>query len=304
MVRVSRLSIITPHMTTLAITSGYFNPIHPGHIECFELSRTEAWADEVWVIVNNDKQAELKRGTKSFQDEKFRIQIVEKVRWVDRVFLSIDEDGSVCRSLEYVIATAKSTGKYDKIIFTKWGDRFAREIPEAQILSAHEVDIHDGLGAKTHNSSDFIKKTKDVQDEKDLDKKIAELPKNITDGRYLEVGNRPWGVYYVMEDSPLYKVKKLIVNPGQRLSLQSHEYRSEHWIVVSGRATVDLRDPEFMDIEQLRIFRPNEGCHIPKWHLHRLANTHAEPLVIVEVQCGNYTGEDDIKRYEDDFWRK
>ena len=67
-------------MTTLAITSGYFNPIHPGHIECFELSRSEAGADEVWVIVNNDKQAELKRGTKSFQDEKFRIQIVEKVR--------------------------------------------------------------------------------------------------------------------------------------------------------------------------------------------------------------------------------
>ncbi len=291
-------------MTTLAITSGYFNPIHPGHIECFELSRSEAWADEVWVIVNNDKQAELKRGTKSFQDENFRMQIVEKVVWVDRVFLSIDEDGSVCHSLEYVIATAKSTLKYDKIIFTKWGDRFAREIPEAQILSAHGVEIRDGLGAKTHNSSDFIKKVQDKADEKSLDAKIADLPKELTDGHYLEVGNRPWGVYYVLEDSPLYKVKKLIVHPGQRLSLQSHEHRSEHWTVVSWVATVDIRDPKFASVEQIRILGQNEGCYIPCGHLHRLANKGTEPLVIVEVQCGDYTGEDDIKRYEDDFGRK
>lgn len=123
----------------------------------------------------------------------------------------------------------------------------------------------------------------------------------MTEGKYLEVGNRPWGVYYVMEDSPLYKVKKLIVNPGQRLSLQSHKHRSEHWVVVSGIASVDLRHPDFKDIEQVRIFRPNEGCHIPQGHLHRLANFHTEPLVIVEVQCGDYTGEDDIERYDDDF---
>lgn len=79
----------------------------------------------------------------------------------------------------------------------------------------------------------MIKNVKDKADEKELDKKIADLPKNLTDGRYLEVGNRPWGVYYVLEDLPLYKVKKLIVNPGFRLSLQSHEHRSEHWTVVS-----------------------------------------------------------------------
>lgn len=291
-------------MTTLAITSGYFNPIHPGHIECFELSRTEAWADEVWVIVNNDKQAELKRGTKSFQDEGFRMQIVEKVQWVDRVFLSIDEDGSVCRSLEYVIATAKSTGKYAKIIFTKWGDRFAREIPEAQILSAHGVEIRDGLGAKTHNSSDFVKKVQDKADEKSLDAKIADLPKDIAPSYYLEVGNRPWWVYYVLEDSPLYKVKKLIVHANQRLSLQSHKHRSEHWTVVSWVATIDIRDPRYGETEQLSILEANQSTYIPKGHLHRLANTHSDPLVIIEVQCGSYTGEDDIKRYEDDFGRK
>jgi mannose-6-phosphate isomerase-like protein (cupin superfamily)/glycerol-3-phosphate cytidylyltransferase-like family protein len=291
-------------MTTLAITSGYFNPIHPWHIECFELSRTEAGADEVWVIVNNDHQAELKRGMKSFQDEKFRMQIVEKVQGVDRVFLSIDQDGSVCQSLSFLIQEAKESGRFSEIIFTKGGDRFATEVPEGQILRDAWVRIVDGLGAKTHNSSDFIKKIKDKADEKALDQKISELPKSLTEGRYLEIGNRPWGVYYVLEDLPLYKVKKLIVEPGKRLSLQSHEKRSEHWTVVSGIATVDIRNPEFKEIEQIRMLKPNEGCYIPAHHLHRLANTSTEPLVIIEVQCGEYTGEDDIVRYDDDFGRK
>jgi mannose-6-phosphate isomerase-like protein (cupin superfamily) len=281
----------------------YANPIHPWHIECLELSRSEAWADELWVIINNDHQAELKRGVKSFQEENFRVAVVEALKPVDRVFLSIDQDGSVCESLRMVIAEAKGTGRFSEIIFTKWGDRFASEIPEAVLLRSEWVRIVDGLGAKTYNSSDFLKKVQSREDEKELDKKISELPKELTDGHYLEVGNRPWGVYYVLEDSPLYKVKKIIVNPGQRLSLQSHTHRSEHWTVVSGIATIDIRDPEFADIEQLRVLRQNEWCHIPLGHLHRLANRHTEPLVIIEVQCGDYTGEDDITRYEDDFGR-
>jgi mannose-6-phosphate isomerase-like protein (cupin superfamily) len=282
----------------------YANPLHPGHIECLELSKSETWADELWVIVNNDHQAELKRWVKSFQDENFREQVVRALKPVDRTFISIDQDGSVCMSLEKLIKEAKASGRYDTIIFTKWGDRFASNIPEATLLEREWVPVVDGLGAKTHNSSDFLKKVQSKEDEKELDKKISELPKNLTEGHYLEVGNRPWWVYYVMEDSPLYKVKKIIVNPGQRLSLQSHEKRSEHWVVVSGVATVDLRDPKFQDIEQNRILEVNEWVHIPQGHLHRLANLHSDPLVIVEVQCGDYTWEDDIRRYEDDFGRK
>jgi cytidyltransferase-like protein len=97
----------------------YANPIHPGHIECLELSKTEAGADELWVIVNNDHQAKLKRGVESFQDERFRMEIVRALKPVDRVFLSIDQDGSVCASLEMVVREAKSLGKYSEIIFTK-----------------------------------------------------------------------------------------------------------------------------------------------------------------------------------------
>lgn len=121
-------------MTILAITSMYANPLHPGHIECLELSKSETEADELWVIINNDRQAELKRGMKSFQDEDFRMKVVESLKPVDRVFLSIDTDSGVCASLKHLIYEAKMSGKYEKIIFTKGGDRFATEIPEALIL--------------------------------------------------------------------------------------------------------------------------------------------------------------------------
>ncbi len=97
----------------------YANPLHPGHIECLELSKSETGADELWVIINNDYQAELKRGEKSFQNEQFRMKIVEALRPVDRVFLSIDEDKSVCKSLDMVIQKARASGQFDEIIFTK-----------------------------------------------------------------------------------------------------------------------------------------------------------------------------------------
>lgn len=281
----------------------YANPLHPWHIDCLEFSKSEAGADELWVIINNDQQAFLKRGIQSFQDEQYRMRVVGSLKYVDRVFLSVDQDGSVCKSLEMLIIEAKKSAKYEKIIFTKWWDRFASNIPEAELLRSEWIEVVDGLGAKTHNSSDMIKKVQDKKDEDNLNQKIAQLPKNMTDGQYLEVGNRPWGIYYVLEDLPLYKVKKLIVEPGKRLSLQSHEKRSEHWTIVSGIATADIRHPDFSMVEQIRMLRKNESCYIPAHFLHRLSNTGTEPLVIIEVQCGEYTGEDDIQRYEDDFGR-
>lgn len=148
-------------MTKLAITSVYANPIHPGHIDSFELSKSVAGANELWVIVNNDKQAELKRGVPSFQDETYRCRVVSALRSVDRVFLSIDTDRTVCVSLRALIEEAKSTGKYDEIIFTKWGDRFAGEIPESVVCNEFGVKIVDGLGEKTHNSSDYAIKKAD-----------------------------------------------------------------------------------------------------------------------------------------------
>jgi len=105
----------------------------------------------------------------------------------------------------------------------------------------------------------------------------------------------------VLEDEALFKVKKIIVQPGHRLSLQSHEHRSEHWTVVSGTATVDIRSPEQAESEQLQILKTNESCYIPSGYLHRLINASLEPMVLIEVQCGDSVSEDDIRRYEEDF---
>ena len=111
-----------------------------------------------------------------------------------------------------------------------------------------------------------------------------------------ETDERPWGRYEVLEESPGYKVKKLEVKPGARLSLQRHSRRSEHWVVVEGIADVVCGDREL----QL-----NEGEHllIPPQTIHRLGNSTERPLSLIEVQLGDYLGEDDIVRLEDDYKR-
>lgn len=110
-------------------------------------------------------------------------------------------------------------------------------------------------------------------------------------------GYRPWGTYTVLEESNGYKIKRIEVNPGKRLSLQKHFHRSEHWIVVSGTATVTVGDEK-------RLVRPNESTYIKAGELHRLENEGKIPVVLIEAQVGEYTGEDDIVRVEDDFSRE
>lgn len=110
------------------------------------------------------------------------------------------------------------------------------------------------------------------------------------------IAHRPWGTYEVLLESKNYKIKRIIVKPGSRLSLQKHFHRSEHWIVVSGTATVTVSEKNF-------IVRPNESTYIKMGELHRLENQGKIDLVIVEVQVGEYTGEDDIVRIQDDFKR-
>ena len=108
---------------------------------------------------------------------------------------------------------------------------------------------------------------------------------------------RPWGEYWVLADEPTYKVKRIDVLPGKRLSYQSHKQRAEHWTVVAGRARVTL-DGRALELGV------GESIDIPRGSKHRMENPGAELLTFVEVQHGSYFGEDDIVRYEDDFGRK
>ena len=109
--------------------------------------------------------------------------------------------------------------------------------------------------------------------------------------------NRPWGSYTVLEeDQDGFKIKRIEVAPGARLSLQSHKRRSEHWVVVSGTATVTNGD-------SIITVHKNQSTYIPIGTKHRLENQGSEPLHIVEIQVGEYLGEDDIQRYEDNYGR-
>lgn len=108
---------------------------------------------------------------------------------------------------------------------------------------------------------------------------------------------RPWGSWHVIDDGQGYKVKRIHVLPGQRLSYQTHQYRSEHWVVIYGMATCVI------DGEQL-VAGPGESVDVAMGAAHRICNEHAEELIIIEVQHGAYTGEDDICRHEDDYGRE
>ena len=142
-------------MKTVVITSWYFNPIHPWHIECLELCK-DLW-DELWVIVNNDNQAKLKTWKDTvFQDENFRLKIVSSLKVVDNVMLSVDQDGSVCESIKEITRRIKEKYWEDTIIyFWKGWDRFSWNIPEVQVCKDLWIEIKDWLGAKTHNSRDY-----------------------------------------------------------------------------------------------------------------------------------------------------
>lgn len=107
---------------------------------------------------------------------------------------------------------------------------------------------------------------------------------------------RPWGSYTILEDGPRYKIKRIVVNPDEKLSLQMHYHRSEHWVVIKGTAKVMVGDTE-MHIHE------NESAYVPKSTLHRLENPGKVPLEIIEVQNGEYVGEDDIVRIEDKYER-
>lgn len=129
----------------IVAASGYFNPLHKGHVEYLE--RAKALGDKLIVIVNNDFQVKLK-GSKEFMDEQERLQIVRSLGCVDMAILSADTDPTVCKTLWLVRPD----------IFAKGGDRFTYEIPESKICRELGIAIIDGLGAKIQSSSWLLNK--------------------------------------------------------------------------------------------------------------------------------------------------
>ena len=147
------------------------------------------------------------------------------------------------------------------------------------------VDTNDVILVANKNKSEEIKKI------------VNQLKENgISEGYEHKKIYRPWGHYISVLEESTWKVKVIIVKPGQKLSLQMHHHRSEHWIVVNGTANIE--------IDQQKItLHENQSSYIPLGSKHRLSNPGKIPLKLIEVQSGSYVGEDDIKRFEDNYGR-
>lgn len=160
-----------------------------------------------------------------------------------------------------------------------------RQIALIDVQDLLVVDTSDAILISQKGSSQKVKEV--VAQIKKTKPELAEIHR---------LAYRPWGSYEVLIDTPGYKVKRIVVKPSGRLSLQKHFHRNEHWIVVSGTALVTV------DAE-VKLVRPNESTYIKMGQVHRLENHGKIDLVMIEVQVGEYTGEDDIVRIEDVYGR-
>ncbi len=146
------------------------------------------------------------------------------------------------------------------------------------------------------NDALLITKKGQTQKVKDIVNRLKLTPYHLSLNTH-KIVHRPWGTYETLIEDNGYKIKRIVVKPGKRLSLQKHFHRNEHWIVVSGTAEVQIG-------EKIYLVRPNESTYIRMGEIHRLSNPGKIPVVLIEAQVGEYTKEDDIVRIEDDFKRE
>ena len=147
------------------------------------------------------------------------------------------------------------------------------------------VETKDAVLVANSKSSQSVKKIVSLMQKKGLNE--AENHKFVY---------RPWGSFLSIEEGSTWQIKKIEVNPGASLSLQMHFHRSEHWVVVSGTAKVEIGNNE-------KIIGPNESAYVPLGIKHRLSNPTELPLILIEIQSGSYLGEDDIVRFDDIYGR-
>ncbi len=177
------------------------------------------------------------------------------------------------------------------------GDVITNNVKDCYLNSSNKLLV--GIGIKDlivvqTNDATLITNKDESQRVKDI---VAELnSKGRPEGKTHTKVYRPWGYFNTIEEGKNWKVKQILVNSKSSLSLQKHKYRSEHWIIIKGIATVELDGFK-------KILSENQSTFIPPGTKHRLSNEEKEPLILIEVQCGKYLGEDDILRFKDDYGR-
>ena len=180
----------------------------------------------------------------------------------------------------------------DMVIEEESEDNFYYSDDKNKVIAA--IGLEDYIVIDTKDAL-LISKKGQSQKVKDVVNKLKSTHSELLTTHSLV--HRPWGTYETLIEDTGYKIKRIVVKPGKRLSLQKHFHRSEHWIVLNGTATVTVEEKTF-------LVRPNESTYIKAGEIHRLANEGKIPVVLIEAQVGEYTGEDDIVRLDDDFMRK
>ena len=247
----------------IVLATGGFDPVHSGHIQY--LKAAKELGDILIIGLNSDEWLERKKG-KSFMPWNERLTIMNNLKMVDEVFTFIDDDDTAVNFIKQVRAHYPT----DELIFVNGGDRTSANVPEMII---DDVEFAFGVGGfnKKNSSSSILEEWKS--------------PKTI----------RNWGWYRVLDDKSGYKVKELIISPGQSLSMQRHRYRAEHWYILKGECTFNIINVS-SDIEELGKFKENQTITIEKDKWHQACNTTTELCHILEVQYGDKCIEEDIVR--------
>ena len=252
----------------IVLVTGGFDPLHSGHIRYFE--EAKKIGDQLIVGVNSDAWLTRKKG-RPFMPSEERAEVIRALSMVDAVVAfedDYDADDSCCRFIE------DSCWNYeeDEVVFANGGDRTTGNIPEMEVV-AENLSFEFGVGGidKANSSSWILEEWKAPRTKRD------------------------WGYYRVLHEEPGVKVKELAVNPGQSLSMQKHEQRSEYWLVSEGVAYVE-HQPNTWEGETTRRLHKHEDVHIPVGTWHRLSNNTDKPVRIIEIQYGENCIEEDIER--------
>jgi D-beta-D-heptose 7-phosphate kinase/D-beta-D-heptose 1-phosphate adenosyltransferase len=252
-------------MKKIVLVTGGFDPLHSGHIAY--LKAAKQLGDILVVGVNSDSWLTRKKGA-PFMPLLERTNIVRNLKMVDYVIDFPDNDGSAKGAIQMV----RQSYPQDQIIFANGGDRTNDNIPEMDIADENTKFVFGVGGFDKANSSSWI-----LQEWK--------APKT----------ERQWGYYRVLHDVPGMKVKELTVLPGQKLSMQRHQDRAEHWHIAKGTATVYTINRK-SDQELLGEFTTHQHIHIDRYEWHQLCNETDQPLRVVEIQYGPNCVEEDIER--------
>ena len=266
---------------SLCLVTGGFDPLHSGHIEYF---RSAKKISEYLVVgINSDNWLQMKKNY-SFMPWTERSEIIKSLTFVDEVISFDDSDGSACDAINICL------GKAHKVLFANGGDRKRENTPEIHSFRDNQkVEFIYKIGGdnKINSSSDLTSNFYNNFS------KLLNSEKGIIQNKDL---SSPWGFHNLIIDNQSYKVKILSVNPNSQLSLQKHQYREEHWIIVKGKGEVSINGK----IDQLRT---GDYVHIQKLSEHYLKNIGNENLVVIEIQLGKILKESDIKRISDIYGR-